>query len=49
VIRYDVENEECEALGGVLHTIHVPFDISMAEKEYCFPRVLVENWEEYRR
>jgi hypothetical protein len=49
VIRYDVENEECEALGGVLHIIFVPSDIAMVEEEYCFPTVLVENWEEYRR
>ena len=43
VIRYDVENDECEALGGVLHMIFVPSDIAMVEKEYCFPKVLVEN------
>ena len=49
VIRYDVENEECEALGGVLQMVFVPSDIAMVEEEYCFPRVLVENWEEYRR
>jgi hypothetical protein len=49
VIRYDVENEECEARGGVLHTMFVPSDIAMVEQEYCFPTVLVENWEAYRR
>ena len=48
VIRYDVENENCEALGGVLHTMFVPYGIAMVETEYCFPAVLVENWEEYR-
>ncbi len=49
VIHYDVENEECEALGGVLHMIFVPSGIAVVETEYCFPTVLVENWEEYRR
>jgi hypothetical protein len=49
VIRYDVENGECEALGGVLHMVFVPSDIAMVETEYCFPGVLVENWEKYIR
>ena len=49
VIRYDVENEECEAIGGVLHMIYVPVGVAMVETEYCVPRVLVEHWEEYKR
>lgn len=49
VIRYDVENEECAAIGGVLHTVFVPAGVAMVEEEYCLPGVLVENWEEYIR
>jgi hypothetical protein len=49
VIRYDVENEECEALGGVLHKMFVPSGVAMVETEYCLPTVLVEHWGELRR
>ncbi|MGD8626773.1 MAG: hypothetical protein PVJ34_19705, partial [Anaerolineae bacterium] len=49
LIRYDVENEECAAIGGVLHKMFVPLDIAMVEKEYCFPGVLIEHWEQYIR
>jgi hypothetical protein len=49
VIRYDVENEQCAAIGGTLHMMYVPQDIAMVETEYCFPGVLVEHWEEYNK
>ena len=49
VIRYDVENEQCAAIGGVLYKMFVPAGIAMMEQEYCFPEILVEHWEEYIR
>ena len=43
VIRYEVENEECAAIGGVLHMIFIPAGVAMVETEYCVPRVLVKD------
>lgn len=50
IIHFDVEpGEGCAAVGGVEKAVVVPLAIAVTEREFCFPKVLVENWNAYVR
>jgi len=39
----------CTAAGGVERSILVPVSIASMKKTFCFPRILNDHWDEYRR
>lgn len=43
IIRYDVNASACKSLGGEARSIYVPQGIGVIAKEFCFPKVLVDN------
>ena len=43
IIRYDVELDKCEEIGGIRKAIYVPFGIAMMPKGFCFPKIIVSN------
>ena len=48
IIRYYLsEGKSCEAAGGVEKSIFIGG--WSGDKTFCFPRILAENWNEYRR
>jgi hypothetical protein len=48
VVRYDLgQIENCASVGGVSRIIRVPRSAAVVPARYCFPRILVENWQEY--
>ena len=50
IIHFDVEpGEGCDAIGGVVKTVIVPVAIAAAPKDFCFPKVLADNWDAYVR
>jgi hypothetical protein len=49
VIRYDIDINECTSVGGVVHTMYVPKGIASVAEDYCIPKILVENWERYKK
>ena len=49
VIHYDVPVSSCSDAGGVLKSLTVPVGISATEETFCFPKVLVDNWNRYVR
>jgi hypothetical protein len=50
VIHFDVPpGTSCASAGGVEQALLVPVSIAMIEQVFCFPRVLVEHWDEYVR
>lgn len=45
IIHYDVPaGPSCEQVGGVTKSILVPVAIAIMAKEYCFPRVIADEW-----
>jgi len=50
VIHYEMKpNQSCTAIGGIEKAMRVPMGIGTAERTYCFPQVLVENWSDYQK
>ncbi|MDD2732101.1 MAG: hypothetical protein PHI53_02810 [Candidatus Pacebacteria bacterium] len=43
IIRYDVELDKCEEVGGIKKAIYVPFAEAMIARGFCFPKVIVSN------
>jgi hypothetical protein len=39
----------CADIGGVQKSLTVPMGIGVVQKDFCFPRILVEHWDEYVR
>jgi hypothetical protein len=39
----------CTAAGGVERSILVPVSIASMKKTFCFPKILNDHWDEYRR
>ena len=50
VIHFDVEpGPRCAEIGGVERSVPVPIAITTRERAFCFPKVLVDNWDAYIR
>lgn len=50
VIHFEPGKEKsCAAAGGVEKVIRIPVSIAAMDKVFCFPRVLVNNWEKYKK
>jgi hypothetical protein len=49
LIRYDVPLDQCGQVNGVPRQVMVPRGIAIDRETYCFPKVLVKNWKQYRR
>ena len=50
IVHFDVEpGEACAAIDGVERSVVVPMAIAVTERAFCFPKVLVENWDAYVR
>jgi hypothetical protein len=49
VIHYDVPLSACSNGGGVVKELVVPMGIAMGPERFCFPKVLVDNWDRYVR
>ncbi|MCA1826362.1 MAG: hypothetical protein LC689_05420, partial [Myxococcales bacterium] len=48
VIHYDVPpGQECMRAGGVDRKMVVPHSVAFSLRMFCFPRVIVENWDAY--
>ncbi len=43
IVRYDVDLSDCTSIGGEIKSIHVPVGIGAMAKEFCFPKVIVDN------
>ena len=43
IIAYNVSQSDCESVGGELKSIYVPVAIAVMPKEFCFPKVIVDN------
>jgi hypothetical protein len=39
----------CTAAGGVERSVLVPVAIAVLQKSFCFPKILVAHWADYRR
>jgi hypothetical protein len=37
----------CTSVGGVAKSLNVPTGVAVSEKTFCFPRILVDNWDTY--
>jgi len=50
VIRYELASgQDCSDAGGVSKTLRIPEGVAMHDEEFCFPRVLAEHWDRYKR
>jgi hypothetical protein len=46
IIHFEVEpGSRCNAIDGVARDVVVPMGIGAVAKAFCFPRVLIENWD----
>lgn len=49
IIRYELRKDQtCSAVGGVEKSVRIPVSIAATDKTFCFPQVLVNNWEKYQ-
>ena len=49
IIHYDLkEGQACSQAKGIEKTVLVPMGWGRGERSFCFPAVLVENWNRYR-
>src|SRR5262249_33956082 len=50
VIHFELgKDQDCAAAGGIEKTIRVPVSIAKMDRVFCFPKVLVDNWETYQK
>ncbi len=50
VIRYDLKNDQtCGGVGGVEKALRIPAGVAATDKTFCFPKVLVNNWDKYQK
>ncbi len=50
VIHYDISSREtCAKAGGVMRPMRVPRGIASHDEGFCFPKVLSDNWSQYRQ
>jgi hypothetical protein len=50
IIHFGVEpGPGCRAIDGVEREVIVPRGIAAGPRAFCFPRVLIENWDAYIR
>jgi hypothetical protein len=50
VIHYELERDKsCAAAGGIEKAIRIPVSRATMNKVFCFPKVLADNWEKYRK
>lgn len=50
VIRYDLKNDQtCSGVGGVEKALRIPVGIAATDQTFCFPKVLVNNWDKYQK
>lgn len=50
VIRYDLKTDQtCRGVGGVEKALRIPVSVAATDKTFCFPQVLVNNWEKYQK
>jgi hypothetical protein len=50
IIHFNVEpGVKCSAVGGVEKSVMIPVSIAATLKAFCFPRVLIDNWDAYVR
>ena len=50
IIHFEVPSgANCTGVGGVDKSIEVPEGTGTATKTYCFPTILIENWDNYIR
>jgi len=48
IIYYNVPDvESCTRIGGVTKQILVPIAITVAPRQFCFPKAIADNWEGY--
>lgn len=46
IIRYWLNDlDQCERIGGIVRGATVPYGIGRDVVRFCFPRVLIENWD----
>ena len=43
IISYNVSLSNCKSIGGEIDSIYVPFGITAMAKEFCFPKIIVDN------
>lgn len=43
IIQYDVPVAECASHGGVVQSINVPVAIMTLPKDFCIPKILIDN------
>jgi 5,10-methylene-tetrahydrofolate dehydrogenase/methenyl tetrahydrofolate cyclohydrolase len=50
VIRYELKKDQtCSRVGGVEKALRIPVGIAATDKKFCFPKVLVNNWDKYQK
>jgi hypothetical protein len=50
VIRYDVPpGLDCSKIGGVTKTVRVPEGAWGQKETFCYPRILAEHWNRYKK
>lgn len=50
VIHYELKKDQaCREVGGIEKAVRIPVSIAETDKTFCFPAVLVTNWEKYQR
>jgi len=50
VVHYKLaKGSDCASVEGVSKRLRVPNGYSSAVKQFCFPRVLAEHWQEVAR
>jgi hypothetical protein len=50
VIHFDLKKDQsCTAADGVEKAMRIPVSIAAMDKVFCFPRVLMDNWDKYQK
>ena len=50
VIHYDLASTQtCASVGGVERAMRIPVSIAVTDKTFCFPKVITDNWDAYKR
>lgn len=50
VIHYELDpGQTCGSVGGIEKPVTVPVGIGTTDQVFCFPKLLVDNWQRYQR
>ena len=49
VIHYELLPSKCSEVGGIQRELQIAQGPAMHNESFCFPKVLVDNWDRYKR